>query len=323
MNVRFGSTSLPAEQQDALRRAKRLQIISLVVVALAVVIVGVVTGSSQAMRAAWIEDLLSFLPPTAFLIAMRVVKRSPDGNYPYGYHRATGAAHLASAIALLVMGAFLVGESILTLVMGEHPTIGTVTFFGVTVWLGWLMMAALLVTAIPTMILGRMKMSLAETLHDKVLYADADMMKADWTTALGGILGVLGIGLGWWWADAVVATLIGASITRDGVTNVRTSVAGLLDRTARTFDDAERHPTVDALHTFFAGLPWVQEFDLRVRDEGHVFHTEVFVVPRLGAVDVQTLEDAAEEARRLDWKLDDLVLVPVPSLPEPLGGGEG
>ncbi|HRL81685.1 MAG TPA: hypothetical protein PLK46_15340, partial [Propioniciclava sp.] len=32
-----------------------------------------------------------------------------------------------------------------------------------------------------------------EQLHDKVLYADADMNKADWLTAAGSIVGILGI----------------------------------------------------------------------------------------------------------------------------------
>ncbi len=34
-------------------------------------------------------------------------------------------------------------------VLAEHPTIGTVMLFGHTVWLGWLMIAALLYSAVP------------------------------------------------------------------------------------------------------------------------------------------------------------------------------
>ena len=33
--------------------------------------------------------------------------------------------------------------------------------------------------------LGRVKMALAKELHDKVLYADADMNKADWIPPVG------------------------------------------------------------------------------------------------------------------------------------------
>jgi hypothetical protein len=47
------------------------------------------------------------------------------------------------------------------------------------VWLGWLMIAALAWSAIPSVVLGRAKLPLAAELHDKVLYADAKMNRAN------------------------------------------------------------------------------------------------------------------------------------------------
>lgn len=38
-----------------------------------------VLGNSQAMKAAWVEDLLSFLPPISFLLAARVIRKRPSG----------------------------------------------------------------------------------------------------------------------------------------------------------------------------------------------------------------------------------------------------
>ena len=314
MSAQFGDTHLPDEQQKALKKAKRLQILSLVYLVTAVSVVAAVMGSSQAMKAAWIEDCLSFLPPIAFLLALRKVRQPPDQEHPYGYHRAVGAAHLAASMALLALGGFLVVESVLTLVRQEHPTIGTVELFGHTVWLGWIMMGALVYTGFPNVILGRMKLKLAEQLHDKVLYADADMNKADWSTAAGAIAGVLGIGLGLWWADSVVATLIAASIVKDGWSNISNALAGLLDRQARTYDDEKDHPAIDQVRRFFDGLPWVDDVQVRMRDEGHVFHTEVFVVPH-GEPGLAVVEQARDRARELDWKLDDLQVVLVSALP--------
>ncbi len=317
--VRFGATELPDEQQQALKKAKRLQVISLVYLVTAVALVAAVMGSSQAMKAAWIEDCLSFLPPIAFLVAVRRTRRPPDEEHPYGYHRAVGAAHLAASVALLALGGFLVVESVMTLLRQEHPTIGTMHLFGHTVWLGWIMMGALVYTGFPSVILGRMKLKLAEQLHDKVLYADADMNKADWSTAAGAIAGILGIGLGLWWADSLVATLIAASIVKDGWTNIGNALAGLMDRQARTHDDEHDHPALDQVERFFRALPWVDDVTVRMRDEGHVFHTEVFVVPN-GPLDLDLLDDARRRAVELDWKLDDLQVVPVSQLPH--GGGE-
>ena len=41
------------------------------------------------------------------------------------------------------------------------------------------------------------------------------MNKADWQTATGAIAGILGIGLGLWWADSLVAALIAMIVHKD------------------------------------------------------------------------------------------------------------
>ena len=58
------------------------------------------------------------------------------------------------------------------------------------------MLPALAYSALPSVLLGRAKIPLAEELHNKVLYADAKMNKADWLTAGAAMVGVVGIGFG-------------------------------------------------------------------------------------------------------------------------------
>ena len=319
MTTRFGSTELPAAQERCLRRAVRLQWVSILFLVTATVLVYVVLGNSQAMKAAWIEDLLSFAPPLAFLVAVRVSKRQPNRRHPYGLHRSIGVAHLVAAVALVTMGGYLVVDSGMKLLTAEHPPIGVVELFGTTVWLGWLMIAAMAYTAVPPVILGRMKMRLARELHDKVLYADAKMNKADWMTAVGAIVGVVGIGLGLWWTDAVAALLISGSILHDGLKNITAAVRGLMDARATTYDDTQPHPLTERIDELVAGLPWVAQARSRVRDEGHVFHVEVFAVPHSGTTPtVDELEHARRVIDELDWKLHDVVVVPVPRIPEEL-----
>ncbi|MFD1213907.1 cation transporter [Arthrobacter sp. GCM10027362] len=321
MNTRFGRTELPEKQERILKKAVRLQWTTTGVLAVAVTLVFLAMGNSQAMKAAWIEDMLSFAPPLAFLLAVRIVNRPPTPGYPYGFHRATGVAHLVAAVALCVMGAFLLIDSGLGLLKAEHPPIGAVQVFGQTVWLGWLMIAVMAVTAVPPVFLGRAKMKLAKELHSKVLYADADMNKADWMTAAGSIVGVAGIGVGLWWADAAAALFIAAGILRDGYKNMRAAVTDLMDTRAMTFDDGRPHPLIRQVDDYLRGLSWVQEAGSRVRDQGHVFHVEAFVVPRDGQLPpLEVLERARDECIDLDWKLQDMVLVPVSELPVEAGG---
>ncbi|RWZ59320.1 cation transporter [Labedella populi] len=317
---RFGRTELPDRQADVLKASIRIQWATLAFLVITIVLVYLVLGNSQAMKAAWIEDLLSLAPPLAFLIAVRIVNRTPTMGNPYGFHRSVGVAHLVAGVALFVMGAYLIVDSASGLLSAEHPPIGSVELFGNVIWLGWLMMGVMALTIPLPIYFGHRKMALAKELHDKVLYADADMNKADWQTAVGSIVGVAGIGIGWWWADAAAAIFIASSIVRDGVKNVRAAVTDLMDSRATTFDDGKPHPLGRRVVDEVRALRWVDDAGVRLRDQGHVFHAEVFVVPRRGKVSLSELEDARDRLIALDWKLQDVVLVPVEQLPEEVGG---
>jgi cation diffusion facilitator family transporter len=313
---RSESSELPPELQRTLRKARRLEWLTIAYLLSAVVVLALVLGNSQAMKTAWAEDLLSLIPPMAFLVAMRLNVRPPTGRFPYGFHRATSIAHLCSALALFTMGAYLLIEAVLKLVTAEYPTIGSVELFGQTIWLGWLMLPALAWSAVPAVFLGRAKISLAEELHNKVLYADAKMNKADWLTASAAMVGVVGIGLGLWWADAVAAALISLDITHDGFSNLRRAVADLMDQTPTTIDQDDVDPLRDKLASMLQELNWVDEAEVRLREEGQVYFGEAFVVPSDETNITQNIEDALRQAHDLNWRIYDLALTPVRELPE-------
>ena len=194
--IRTDGHEMPAILEREHRRAVRLELVTIVYLISVVTVVYLTLGSSQAMKTVWAEDLLSLIPPAAFLFASRVRRRPPSDRFPYGHHRAISIAFLCASLALLLMGGFLLVDSLLKLLTVEHPSIGTVELFGRKIWLGWLMIPALVWGIVPPVILGRMKLTVARTLHDKVLFADADMNRADWMTGVAGLLGVIGIASG-------------------------------------------------------------------------------------------------------------------------------
>jgi cation diffusion facilitator family transporter len=313
---RTESSELPPELERTLRKARRLEWLTIAYLVSAVVLLALVLGNSQAMKTAWAEDLLSLIPPIAFLIAMRFNVRGPTERFPYGFHRIVSIAYLCSALALFVMGAFLLIEAILKLVTTEYPTIGSVEIFGQTIWLGWLMLPALAWSAVPAVFLGRAKIHLAEELHNKILYADAKMNKADWLTAGAAMVGVVGIGFGLWWADAVAAALISLDITHDGFSNLRRAVVDLMDQTPTTIDQDDVDPLRDKLTSMLQELDWVDEVEVRLREEGQVYFGEAFVVPSDESNITHNVGDAFERARNLDWRIHDLALTPVRTLPK-------
>lgn len=313
--TQFGRTDLPAEQRTALRKAVRWEFFTIGYTLVTITVVAFVVGNSQAMKTAWIEDMLSLIPQIAFLLALLFVRRAPSRAHPYGLHRAMGVGHLVAGVALLAVGANLAVEAVTGLIAAEHPTIGTIVLFGETVWLGWLMVAVMALIVIGPFFYGHAKSKLAPVLHNKLLYADADMAKADWQTNAASIVGVLGVGLGVWWLDGAAALFISLGIIWDGVRNTRAAVADLMDRRVRTYDDRHPHPLIAQANRYLRSLRWVDRTAIRMRDEGQVFHVEAFVVPRRGRVSTRELEEASHGIARLDWKMQDVVVVPVDRLP--------
>ena len=307
---------LPPDKQRIYDKVVKLEWLTIAYLISAIVFIYLTLGASQAMKAAWLEDLLSLTPPLAFLVASRFRDRQPNDEYPYGYHRSISIAFLCASLALTLMGVFLMFDSALKLISFEHPSIGTVQPFGEPIWLGWLMIPALLWSAIPAAIIGRMKLPLARELHDKVLHADAEMNKADWMTAGAALVGVLGIGIGWWWADAVAALVISVDILYDGTKNLRAVVADLMDQRPTAVDHSSRDPLTMRVENEVKGLAWVSDARARLREEGHVYFGEVLVVPSSQQGLVDNIVAAQDQLHALDWKLHEIVIMPVHSLEE-------
>lgn len=263
----------PKEIQDSLKRAVRLEWWTLFWLALIVAMMGFAAGGSQAFRTAWIEDILSLLAPALFLVSRTVEKFRPTKGFPYGFLRADSLAFFFAAAALTAIGLFLLYEGGKTLITGEHPSVGSIMMFGREVWLGWVMMTALALSVIPPVILGRKKRKIAKTLRDKVLFTDADTNAADWQTGVAGMLGILGIALGFWWADALMAVLISLSVLKDGLQGIRISTVSLLDGAPRKLGsldiDEDAQAIIDRLGARY------DDVRVQIRETGRYFRVTI------------------------------------------------
>lgn len=304
-----GDFSLPDDKRQTLSHAVRLEWWSIGWLLSITVVMYLSMGSSQAMKTAWVEDVLSLIPPILFLVAAHFHDKPASTRFPYGYRRSVMLAFLGASFALLLLGGFLLFEASVALVRQEHPTIGMIELFGVELWSGWVMIAALVYSVVPPVILGRKKLRLAEDLHEKTLHVDAEMNKADWMTAAAAILGILGVGAGLWWADSAAAAFISLDILRDGLKNVRKAVGDLMDQSPTQVDGSGRDGIADDLRRRLLELPWVARADLRLRDEDYVVSGEAYVVPRDTTDLLARLAEAEQAIAEADWRSCDIVVV--------------
>lgn len=305
---------LPEAQKAAMRKAQRLEWLWIAALASIVALMYFVMGDSQAMQTAWIEDVLSFVPPVAFLAASWIERLPPSAKFPIGYVRITSIAYLVSAVALAGVGLFLVYEAASALLTAEHPTIGSVEVFGQVIWLGWLMLGALAYSVVLPVIFGRLKMRPAQDLHDKVLWADALMNKADWLTGLAAAAGVIGIGFGLWWADAAAALVIAGDVLHDGYRHTTAAVRDLMDEVPRSVDDKEIDPLPARMQAYVAGLPWVRASRARLREEGRFVTGTIYAESAMSQVDPRWIEEAERGLRQLHWRVDRVSIMPLPEI---------
>lgn len=313
MKIR-GHAELPEDKARLLRRAARLQWALLAFVSSSVVLFYFVMGGSQAMKSAWLEDMLALAPPAAFLIAIRIEAQAPDRRFPLGKYRAISIAFLISSAALLTMGGYLCFSSLSKLATAERPTIGSVELFGATVWSGWLMIAALFYSMIAPVAIGRMTEPLADALHDKSLHAGAAMAMADWKTALAAIIGILGVGFGLWWADAVAATLISLDVLRDGALNTWRALKDLADEAPTTVAQDAEDPVQERIAELIGSEPWITDHELQLREEGRFLTGVVFVAAdHSGDGGAERLARLGRRIQTLDWRLYDVAIAPTPA----------
>ncbi|MET0288625.1 MAG: cation transporter [Pseudoxanthomonas sp.] len=301
--------ALPAEQVQALTRAEHLSWWTLLLIGGVSVLMYAVMGGSEAMKTALVEDLLSLLSPLCFLVAAGFHRRAPDTEYINGRARAFDVTFLVSAVALTGVGLSIVWDSLHTLLRGQHPILGTVAVGNHLVWQGWLMIGSLVISAIPPVILGHKKQALARLLSLKTLHADADTSKADWMTALTGVLGVIGIGLGLWWADAAAALAISASVLKDGLRNLRSAMRDMHDARPQRVQGDQSDPLPEQVRQAVLKLAWIEQCQVRLHEEGFRISGAVFIAPRSGGqVDARMLREVHRCALAVHWRIDEIVV---------------
>ena len=303
----------PPEQRRQRDRAKRIAWLSITLLLFASVATAFTVGQSEAMKTAWVSDVLSMVPPIAYLVASRFELRPPSKRFPYGYYRSMSVCFLVTASALSIIGIWLFVDAAAKLLHGARPPIGTVVLFGRQIWSGWLMVAALAYSMVTGIVVGKLKEPVAEKLHDKALEADSKLNRAEWMSEGAAIVGILIVAYGQWWGDAAAALFISFDIIQDGWLNVKQVVADLMDESPSELGEGELEDLPSRVKEAAERLDWVDHAAVRLREQGHVITGDVFVVPRVHAAAdlVPRIEQASDELAEVDWRLHGLTVMPV------------
>jgi cation diffusion facilitator family transporter len=181
-------------------------------------VVGLLTGSLGILSEA-VHSVFDLAASTFTLFAVRTARKPADPEHPYGHGRAENLAAFAEGILLVITACGIGFEAIRRLVAGGPPVDPTGYAFA-------LLIGTLLIEtgrAVVLRTVGRIASS-------EAMLADATDRVADVLANLGVLVGLLGVRMGFTWADAAAALLVALIIVRAAGTLAWRSGDILIDR---------------------------------------------------------------------------------------------
>ena len=189
-----------------------------VALVLAKLVVGLLTGSLGILSEA-VHSFLDLAASAFTLVAVRTSRKPADTEHPYGHGRTENLAAFAEGLLLLVTAVLIAIEAIRRLVFGG-PSVNPAGYAFV------LLFITLAVEAGRAAVLRRV----GRQADSEAMLADATNRVADVLATLGVIAGLIGVRIGFTWADSVAALLVAAVVARAAGLLVWRSGDILIDR---------------------------------------------------------------------------------------------
>jgi len=238
---------------------------ALINIALTVVkgVIGVSSGS-RALTADAVHSAADVVGSLAVIIGLRIARKPPDEDHPYGHGK-------AELISTAIVAGFLVAA-------GLEVGYGAVrSLFTVPHVPNWTAAGTALGAIIVKEILFRYNYKLGKRLNSKSLLASAYDNRSDVISSLAAFLGIclslLGQSMHWPWLrymDGVAGAVVAIFVLRMAVVIARDSLQTLMDRVVVS----EHHLT--PYRDFIAAVPGVRSIDdIRVRDHGQYVIVDV------------------------------------------------
>jgi cation diffusion facilitator family transporter len=165
-------------------------------------VVGLLTGSLGILSEA-VHSILDVIASVFALVAVSTARKPADSEHPYGHGRAENVAAFAEGVLLMITAAGIAFEALRRLAIGG----GVVNPAG---YAFALLIATLVIEAGRAGILR----GVGRAAESEALQADATNRLADVLATIGVLAGLVGVRMGFAWADSIAALLVAALIAR-------------------------------------------------------------------------------------------------------------
>jgi cation diffusion facilitator family transporter len=211
-------------------------------VAVAVATIALKTGAwwltdSVSLLSDALESLVNLAGAMFALAMVTIAAQPPDDDHPYGHHKAEYFSSGFEGVLIFAAALGIIGAA---LERWWHPHRLDAIGLGVTL---------AIVSSAMNGALAMAMLKKARAHRSMALEGDARHLITDVWTSAGVVVGLIGVQLtGWLWLDPLAAIGVALNILREGVSLVRRSADGLMDRAL----EAEHRQAIDEVLQGFA-----------------------------------------------------------------------
>lgn len=241
---------------------------------------GLMTDAKALMADGWnnISDVLSSL---VILLGLWFARKPADQDHRYGHVRAETTASLIAAFLMAAVGVDVLKQALHVFV--SETIVAAPDMLAIYIAAG---------SAVVMYLVYRVNRRIAERTNNAALMAAAYDNRSDAWVSTGAAVGIGTAQLGWYWADPILAAVIGFLILRTAWKVGYEAIYSLMDGF-----DAKQLATIKAQIERIDGIQEVK--DIRARYQGSAVHVDVTI----GVDHHLTVVESHELTERVETRL--------------------
>ncbi|EJL21532.1 cation diffusion facilitator family transporter [Brevibacillus sp. BC25] len=237
--------------------------------------------ASEALMADGLNNSTDVVASIAVLIGLRIARKPPDKDHPYGHFRAETISALVASFIMLFVGVQVVTNAVPSLLDPKHEAPDLLA--------GWTALA----TAVIMLFVYRYNKKLAIKTNSQALNAAAADNRSDAFVSIGTFIGVAGAQFQLHWLDPLAAFVVGLIILKTAWDIFREATHRLTDG----FDESEL-ADLRATISSISGVKDISDIKARYHGSSVLVDVVIHVDPGLNVVESHTITEKIEEQMR-------------------------